>query len=256
MMTLTLGACGGGETEEPIQSEFIGKTVPLTRSILIVDLNPDSRISASSTARKFGMAMSLQTLTSCAGCNYYQGAKFRRLMSPGAQITIKSAYKAVPAKSAVNPTAVNYFVISDADGVPFAMPEYELAVVTAPAEERAEPEVALLETLLGEYGEPAEQRPFFLKVQPNWLKQVHPELTQPYSSEAVAVYFNPLVAGLAEGGFSGLEIHPEEFFITIRANKSALANIIFYSEGLKFDIIPSYGLNIMEAPAAPVISTP
>ncbi len=249
LMAVSLCACSDKDSEEAFESELVGKTIPLTATILILDLNEENQISRSPTAQTLGFVLSLETLSGCTGCNYYQGGKFRQMLSPGAQVTISSAYKAVPPKMAVDASPVNYFVVADADGAKFVMPEYELEIVTAGGGQKLRPEAMLLERLLAEYDDPGVQKPFFLKVQPNWLKQGHPELTQPYTSQAVATYFNPLVAGMAAGSFSGLEIHPEEFFIALKANKVALGNIILHTEGLKFDIIPAYGLTLTETPA-------
>ncbi len=253
LMAVTLSACGGADVdhEEAMTSEMVGKTIALTSSILILDLNKENQISKSPSAHAQGMALSLETLSNCTGCNYYQGGTFRQLISPGAQISIKSAYTSVPSSSSINKTAVNYFMAEDADGAKFVLPEYEMANVTGFKEDRAQPEAALLERLLGEYDDPAVQKPFILKVQPNWLKHGHPELVPPYKSEAVAAYFNALIAGMKPDSFSGLQIHPEEFFITLKTGKVGLANIILYSEGLKFDIIPASGSQGFETPVMP-----
>ncbi len=256
VVAISLSGCSDQDREEAATSQLTGKTLPLTNSVLILDLVKDHSISKSPTANALGLGLSFDTLTGCTGCNYYQGGTFRKLLSPGSQITLSSAYKAVPARGSINSTAVTYFVIQSTDGEKFTLPEYEVESITGGSAQKVRPEAMLFERVLAEYTDPTQPRQLFLKVQPNWLKQGHPELVPPYSSEAVAAYFNPLIAGLKAGSFSELEIHPEEFFISLKANKAALAQIMLYTEGLKFDIIPAYGLSVAEPQITPVIPTP
>ena len=249
----TLSACGDLDREETQASDLVGKTLTLTNSLLILDLHEGNSLSKSPTAQAQGFALSLDTLSGCTGCNYYQGGNFREMLNPGTQLSVTSAYKSVPASGSINVTPVDYLVAQDAQGKAFALPQYELANITGSKEGGVRPQAMLLERLLAEYTDPLEQKPFILKVQPNWLMHGHPEYTQPYNSETVATYFNPLIASLSADSFSSLEIHPAEFFVSLKANKVALANIILHAEGLKFDIIPADGLLVGETP---VTSTP
>lgn len=230
---LPLSACSVSDTN--IDNPLVGRTIALNSSLYVLGLNGDMSFTNSPTAIELGsVSLTIDALTSCAGCNY-NTLSLQEFLPTHSNIKITKAYRSDPPFFHIGSSGLDYFIAQTESGRNFTIPIYELDNIIKMRSFNNE-DGDRAKFLLSSFSSKDEVKSFYFQTKDFYQKSLFPNKTSPFSSNDVRNTFKEVFADINKFNIKNINTSTGQLAFSVETDREGLAYLILKTSEKYVDI--------------------
>lgn len=238
---LSLSACSVQDTD--IDNPLVGKTIELKSPLFILnDLKNNTSSTNSPTALELGnISLTIDFLTSCAGCNF-KALNLKEFLPIHSKIHIIKAYRSDPPFFHIDSSSMDYFVAQTESGIKFAIPVYRVEDMMKKESHRNKMGEKM-ESLLNSFSNKDEKKSFYFQTQPFYQERLFPTKKPPFSSEDVTNTFKEVFANIGKFNITNIDTNTGQLGFSVTTDREGLAYLLFKTSEEYIEVSPYQKMN-------------